>query len=241
MGAPRGAYLGDRGRFALLWRPCSPGPAPPALVAPVDPPSSWPAKAASGYVYRSPPADPMPASLRSGHSNPGRRSWAFSPTLRSNRRASGRRRNSSERAHRAPAHRDLQRVTVGRRPTRQGQWHAKPGDLTTPSRRERPLFSVSFCVTWVQVLDQRARSIGAFGQFALTDGARRPEAFWSAAMDLDELCMGPFDRIGRRHALDGLRVHVDDDVLGLHLGCILIGRPSIAPQPPGHRNLLERC
>jgi hypothetical protein len=80
----------------------------------------------------------------------------------------------------------------------------------------------------------------AIGQFALTDGAWRCEAFWSAAMDLDELCMGPFDRIGRRHALDGLRVHVDDDVLGLHLGCVLIGRPSIAPQPPGHRNLLER-
>jgi len=87
---------------------CFGGLAPPALVAPVDPPSSWPAKAASGYVYRSPPADPMPASLRSGHSNPGRRSWVFSPTVRSNRRASGRRRNSSERAHRAPAHRDLQ-------------------------------------------------------------------------------------------------------------------------------------
>ena len=49
---------------------CFGGLAPPALVAPVDPPSSWPAKAASGYVYRSPPTDPMPASLRSGHSNP---------------------------------------------------------------------------------------------------------------------------------------------------------------------------
>ena len=236
MGAPRRAYLGDRGRFALLWRPCSPGPGGTRRSA-----IMMAGQGCQRLCIPFPSSRPKPASLRSGHSNPGRRSWAFSPTVRSNRRASGRRRNSSERAHRAPAHRDLQRATVGRRPTRQGHWHAKPGDLTTPSRRERPLFSVSFCVTWVQVLDQRARSIGAFGQFALTDGARRPEAFWSAAMDLDELCMGPFDRIGRRHALDGLRVHVDDDVLGLHLGCILIGRPSIAPQPPGHRNLLERC
>src|SRR5215831_17058416 len=93
MGAPRGAYLGDRGRFALLWRPCSPdllprpcspGPAPPALL-----PRPWwhpsirhhhgrPRLPAAMYTVP-PPADPMPASLRSGHSNPGRRSWAFSP------------------------------------------------------------------------------------------------------------------------------------------------------------------
>src|SRR5215475_2337017 len=64
---------------------------------------------------------------------------------------------------------------------------------------------------------------------------------WSSAIDLDELRMGPFDRIGGGHALDCLSVHVNDDVLGLHLGRFLIGWPSIARQPPGDRDLLERC
>jgi hypothetical protein len=45
----------------------------------------------------------------------------------------------------------------------------------------------------------------------------------SGAVDLDHLSVRPLDRIGRRHALDRLRVHVDDDVLGLHLGGFLGG------------------
>src|SRR6266850_6134271 len=45
----------------------------------------------------------------------------------------------------------------------------------------------------------------------------------SGAVDLDHFSVRPLDRIGRRHALDRLRVHVDDDVLGLHLGGFLVG------------------
>ena len=45
----------------------------------------------------------------------------------------------------------------------------------------------------------------------------------SVAVDLDHLSVRPLDRIGRRHALYRLRVHVDDDVLGLHLGGFLVG------------------
>jgi hypothetical protein len=153
----------------------------------------------------------------------------------------------------------LVQATVGRRPTRQGRWHAKPGDLTTLGRRKRPLTSfrasfraslwasylVSFWATCRRHMGPGARSrypINWWPSASLHSPMAHGDVkrFGSAVIDLHELCMGPFDRIGRRHALDGLRVHVDDDVLGLHLGCFLIGRPGITCQPPGHRDLLER-
>jgi hypothetical protein len=44
----------------------------------------------------------------------------------------------------------------------------------------------------------------------------------SLGVDLDQLPMRCLDRIGRWHALDRLGIHVNDDVLGLHLGGLLV-------------------
>ena len=63
----------------------------------------------------------------------------------------------------------------------------------------------------------------------------------SGAVDLDHLSVRPLDRIGRRHPLDRLRVHVYNDVLGLHLGGFLVGWSGIACQPSRDWNLLEGC
>jgi hypothetical protein len=43
-----------------------------------------------------------------------------------------------------------------------------------------------------------------------------------SGVDLDQLCVGILDCVGGWHALDRLRIHVDDDVLGLHLGGLLV-------------------
>src|SRR5690349_24875633 len=59
-------------------------------------------------------------------------------------------------------------------------------------------------------------------------------------LDLHQLVMCRFYRRFRRHALDRLRVHVDDDVLSLHLGGVLGRRSGIAQHPAGDRDLLER-
>src|SRR4051794_9095126 len=48
------------------------------------------------------------------------------------------------------------------------------------------------------------------------------------AVNLYELVMRPFDRVLGRHALDRLRVHIDDNVFRDRLGCIASGWPGIA-------------
>src|SRR6185437_12953997 len=90
---------------------------------------------------------------------------------------------------------------------------------------------------------------GGSGEQKPSNSNRRPGCSWpaahsmawtgSGAVDLDHLSVRPLDRIGRRHALDRLRVHVDDDVLGLHLGGSLVGRSGIACQPSRDWYLLE--
>src|ERR1700724_1301105 len=47
-----------------------------------------------------------------------------------------------------------------------------------------------------------------------------------------KLVMRPFDRGLGRHALNGLRVHVGDDVFGHHLGGLAIGWAGVSRQAP---------
>jgi len=112
-----------------------------------------------------------------------------------------------------------------------------PDDSGLPSRRPlRPARRSSLSHGSGAQSIARHRSVCNSPMFPLENAG-----FCSAVVDLDEFCVGPLDRIGRGHALDCLGVHVDDDVFGLHLGCFLIGWPSIARQPTGDRYLLERC
>src|SRR5579883_731347 len=62
----------------------------------------------------------------------------------------------------------------------------------------------------------------------------------TSGVDFHQLAMRPGDGVLRLHALHRLGVHVDDDVLGLHLGGLARGRPGIAEQPAGDRDHLER-
>ena len=59
-------------------------------------------------------------------------------------------------------------------------------------------------------------------------------------VDLGGLAVRPLGRFLGRHALDRLRVHVDDDVLAHHLGRLAVGRPGIADQPALGRQVVER-
>src|SRR2546422_7369022 len=54
----------------------------------------------------------------------------------------------------------------------------------------------------------------------------------SAFVDLLQLALGPFHRVLGLHALHGLGVHVDDDVLGVGLGGLGRRRPRV---PEGAR------
>src|SRR5438128_4448492 len=66
----------------------------------------------------------------------------------------------------------------------------------------------------------------------------------SALVDLLELALGPFHRVFGLHALNGLRVHVDDDVLGVRLGGLgrrwsgMPERKRLAGRLPEHLQLL---
>src|SRR5580704_6919990 len=60
------------------------------------------------------------------------------------------------------------------------------------------------------------------------------------AVDLGQLVMRPFDGILGCHALDRLRVHVDDDVLGDDLGRLLVRGPGIAGEASLLRHIFER-
>src|SRR6267378_3786575 len=51
-----------------------------------------------------------------------------------------------------------------------------------------------------------------------------------SGVGLDDLRVCPLGRVLGRHALDRLRVHVDDDVLADHLGGLAVGRPGVAGQ-----------
>src|SRR5215813_7661731 len=57
-------------------------------------------------------------------------------------------------------------------------------------------------------------------------------------VDLLELSLRPLHGILGGHALDGLRVHINDDVLGYDLGCLARRGPLVASEAPCARRLL---
>ena len=57
-------------------------------------------------------------------------------------------------------------------------------------------------------------------------------------VDLVELTLGPIHGILGRHALDGLCVHINDDVLGHDLGCLARRGPLVASESPSARCFL---
>src|SRR5262245_29629824 len=60
----------------------------------------------------------------------------------------------------------------------------------------------------------------------------------SGAVDFEQLAVRPLDGFLRRHALHGLGVHIDDNVLGHDLGCLAGGGPLVAGKAPRARRLL---
>src|SRR5437016_3656461 len=61
-----------------------------------------------------------------------------------------------------------------------------------------------------------------------------------SGVDLDQFVMRPLDRLLGGHALDRLRVHVDDDVLGDDLGGLAVGWPGMADEPADLGQIAER-
>src|SRR5438445_6127019 len=57
-------------------------------------------------------------------------------------------------------------------------------------------------------------------------------------VDLRELSLCPLHGILGGHALDGLCVHINDDVLGYDLGCLARRGPLVASEAPCARRLL---
>src|SRR6185369_6550888 len=60
------------------------------------------------------------------------------------------------------------------------------------------------------------------------------------AVDLFQLGLGPLHRFLGRHALDGLRVHVDDDVLRIGLGGLRVRGASPSEEPELARGVTVR-
>src|SRR5213593_4307832 len=86
---------------------------------------------------------------------------------------------------------------------------------------------------------------GMAGAPAVAPFARMGSMLWSAkaaptlSVRLLQLALGPPHRVLGLHALDGLGVHVHEDVLDQGLGRLAAGHPGVAGPPPELDRLLE--
>src|SRR5215831_13378529 len=60
-----------------------------------------------------------------------------------------------------------------------------------------------------------------------------------SGIDLPDFLVRPFSRLLGRRPLQGLGIHVSDDVLRYHFGSVAIGRSGVACQPPERWNVAK--
>src|SRR6478672_323815 len=65
-----------------------------------------------------------------------------------------------------------------------------------------------------------------------TNSPAAPVSPYRSAVNFAHLAVGPLHRIFGRHALDGLGIHVDNDVLGEHFGSLASRRARMAIDTP---------
>src|SRR5579862_6236491 len=123
------------------------------------------------------------------------------------------------------------RIAVGASNAAASQRSSSRSRVATP-RRETPANARWLTRSLTAIARSSAPRRG--GCSALEQGAA---CRCASHVDLLQLARSPLHRLFRRHALDGLSVHVDDNVLAERFGCFAVRRTSVTGElrAAGHR------